>query len=210
MDIKLNEIYDRFASTYEENRALFDMTGIFDSFFESLNKTNGKLLDLGCGAGEPIPKLFIDNNWKVTGVDFSSKMLNLASKYTPQMERIHSDITKMEFKENKFDAITAIYSLFHIESSKHENLFKNIYKWLKPNGKALFTYATKEYTGQDEFNGYKEFLGENLFYSHKTPNKLYEMLENIGFVIKSKDYKNIGGEVFLWVTIEKVCPSLQL
>ncbi|HOC59654.1 MAG TPA: hypothetical protein PKN70_06880, partial [Smithellaceae bacterium] len=44
--------------------------------------------------------------------------------------------------------------------------------WLRPGGKLLFTYATKEYTGADIFNGFKKFMGENLFYSHTTPENL--------------------------------------
>ena len=203
MDKKLSEIYNEFAETYEKNRGLFDMTDIFSSFYEILDMPKGELLDLGCGAGEPFPRLFINKGWEVTGVDFSEKMLELAQKYVPEMKTIHSDITNIKFEENNFDAITAIYSLFHIENKKHKNLFENLYKWLKPNGKILFTYATKDYTKSEEFNGYKEFMGQKLFYSHKKPNDLYQMLEETGFTIISKNYKNIGGEVFLWLILSK-------
>ena len=37
MDITVQEIYDGFAETYEENRGLFDMTEIFDSFYGCLD-----------------------------------------------------------------------------------------------------------------------------------------------------------------------------
>jgi hypothetical protein len=67
----------------------------------------------------------------------------------------------------------------------------------------LFTYATSEYTGQGEFDGYKEFMGQQFYYSHKTPEELYTDLERIGFRIEARDYRDIGGEVFLWVTAGK-------
>jgi len=70
-------------------------------------------------------------------------------------------------------------------------------------GKVLFTYATKEFTGSIEFDGYKEFMNQELYYSHKSPDKLYADLENTGFNIESADYRNIGNEIFLWVTASR-------
>ncbi len=81
-----------------------------------LEPENGKLLDLGCGAGEPVARYFINNNWHVIGVDFSERMIELASKYAPKMETIRGDIRNVQFESNQFDAITAAYSLFHIPS----------------------------------------------------------------------------------------------
>jgi len=203
MNQDLREIYDNFALTYEENRGLFDMTEVFNSFYKRLNVKNGDLLDLGCGAGEPFAKSFADCGWKVTGVDFSQKMLELAKKFVPQMRTINADMTEVEFASNQFDAITAIYSLFHVSREDHAALFEKFYRWLYPQGKALFTYATKEYTGQTEFDGYKEFMGQKLYYSHKSTDRLFADLSNTGFKIEAADYRNIGGETFLWVTAGK-------
>ena len=179
------------------------MTEVFDSFYEHLKIKKGKLLDMGCGAGEPFPRFFIDRGWMVTGVDFSKRMLELASKYVPEMKTICADMREVEFGPGRFEAITATYSLFHIPSNDQTVLFNKFYRWLCPKGKALFTYATKEYTGSDEFDGYKEFMGQKLYYSHKSPDKLYADLEKIGFNIESRDYRDIGNETFLWVTVSK-------
>jgi len=161
------------------------------------------LLDLGCGAGEPFPAHFIQQGWQVTGVDFSQKMLALAHHYQPSLKTICTDICEAEFSNDEFDAVTAIYCIFHIEYKKHEEIFRKIYRWLKPGGKSLFTYATKEYTGAEVFNGYKEFMGEQLFYSHTAPAELTASLKSIGFTIESSQYRQIGGEIFLWLTIAK-------
>lgn len=203
VSITLREIYDGFAETYEENRGLFDMTEVFDSFYARIEAKKGKLLDLGCGAGEPFARLFIDRGWTVIGVDFSKGMLELASKYVPEMQTIHVDMRKAEFEPSQFNAITAIYSLFHVPSNEHAALFDKFYQWLCPEGKALFTYATREYTGSIKFDGYKEFMDRKLYYSHKSPDELYTDLERIGFDVESMDYRNIGNETFLWVTVRK-------
>jgi len=203
MDITLREIYNGFAETYEKNRGLFDMTKVLASFYGRLHVEKGRLLDLGCGAGEPFPRFFIDRGWIVTGVDFSERMLELASKYIPEMQTIYADMCKVEFKPSQFEAITAIYSLFHVPRNDHAALFDKFYRWLCPKGKVLFTYATKEFTGSIEFDGYKEFMNQELYYSHKSPDKLYADLENTGFNIESADYRNIGNEIFLWVTASR-------
>lgn len=203
MKISLQEIYDKFAQTYEENRGLFDMSEVLDSFYGRLEIKKGRLLDLGCGAGEPFARYFVDRGWQVTGVDFSGRMLALAAKYVPEMKTVLSDIREVEFAPDKFEAITAVYSLFHIPCRDHKLLFEKFYRWLCPQGKILFTYATKEYTGFEEFDGCKEFLGQELYYSHKRPDVLRADLENIGFQIESWDYREIGGEIFLWVTVGK-------
>jgi len=209
MDTSLREIYNEFAETYDKNRGLFDMTEVFDSFYERLEIKKGRLLDMGCGAGEPFPRFFIDRGWTVTGVDFSKRMIELASKYVPEMKTICADMREVEFGPDRFATITATYSLFHIPSNDQTALFNKFYRWLCPKGKALFTYATKEYTGSDEFDGYKEFMGQELYYSHKSPDKLYADLKEIGFDIESRDYRDIGNETFLWVTVSKPAGDME-
>jgi cyclopropane fatty-acyl-phospholipid synthase-like methyltransferase len=130
-------------------------------------------------------------------------MLNLAARYAPQMATIHADMRNIEFTPGRFDAVTIIYALFHVPRDDHAALFRKIFNWLRPQGKVLFTYATREFTGEPEFDGYKEFLGQELYYSHKRPEQLYSDLEQLGYHIEARDYRNIGGEVFLWVTAGK-------
>ncbi len=195
----LQEIYERFAETYEANRALFDMSDVLNDFMSRLDVSKGRVLDLGCGAGEPFARSFLEKDWEVVGVDFSKKMLELAHRYAPRMHTLYADMTEVEFPADSFDAITCIYTLFHVPFTRHPDLFAKFQRWLRPGGKALFTYATKEYTGQVEFTGTKEFMGQHLFYSHTTPDKLHEQLVQAGLSVEASDLREIGGETFLWV-----------
>ncbi|WP_144394746.1 class I SAM-dependent methyltransferase [Pleionea sediminis] len=199
----LSEVYDRFAESYDTARDAFNIDDVIAEFQTKLNCEAGSLLDLGCGAGVPLARSFVDKSWHVTGVDFSEKMIALANKQVPEMQTLVSDISEVTFESEKFDAITAIYSLFHIPRAQHPDLFSNIHQWLKPKGKCLFTYATQEYTGSGEFDGYKEFMGEQLFYSHDKPENLVALLESLAFNVDSCDKKTIAGETFLWLTAEK-------
>ena len=203
MSPNLRQIYDHFAETYEASRGLFDMTAILEPFFAGLGRPHGRLLDLGCGAGEPFPRYFLEHGWEVVGVDFSKKMLHLAAQYAPQMHTIYGDMTAVEFEPGVFDAITCIYSLFHVPRARHPGLFAKCHRWLRPGGKVLFTYATAAYTGTEEFEGTREFMGQNLFYSHTTPEKLREQLAAAGLAEESFTHRKIGGETFLWVVARR-------
>jgi len=196
----LRDVYDQFATTYEANRGLFDMTPVLNPFFAGLGKAEGRLLDLGCGAGEPFPRYFLDRGWEVVGVDFSVNMLRLAARYAPEMRAICADMTEVEFAPAQFDAITCIYALFHVPRARHPALFAKFHRWLRPGGQVLFTYATRAYTGADEFEGEKEFMGQRLFYSHATPENLRAQLAAAGLAVRAFDFRDIGGETFLWIT----------
>lgn len=69
-----------------------------------------------------------------------------------------------------------------------------------------FILHQKEYTGSLEFDGYKEFLGQQLYYSHKRKEELFSDLVQLGYVIEDRNYRDIGNEVFLWVTARKPEP----
>jgi SAM-dependent methyltransferase len=85
MNDSLSVIYDGFADDYHKNRGLFDVSAVLEDFHARLPAAGGTLLDLGCGAGEPVGRWFLDRGWAVTGADFSSKMLALAERYAPEM-----------------------------------------------------------------------------------------------------------------------------
>ena len=65
------------------------------------------------------------------------------------------------------------------------------------------TYATADYTGHDEFEGTREFMGQALFYSHTTPERLRTQLATAGLDLVDEQHRTIGGETFLWVTVAR-------
>lgn len=47
-------------------------------------------------------------------------------------------------------------------------------------------------------------MGQRLFYSHATPEKLRAQLADVGLAVRAFDARAIGGETFLWVTAAKL------
>lgn len=198
----LATVYDGFADSYHQTRGLFDVRAVLDDFFVRLPGP-GHLLDLGCGAGEPVGRFFLDRGWRVTGVDFSPRMLELAERYAPEMTTVQADMRTLALADGSVDAITAFYSLFHLPSADHRALFAAMFRWLKPGGRVVFTYATEHYTGAPAFDGTREFMGQALYYGHKTVAELRRDLAEAGFSVEDARLRDIGGETFLWVTAAK-------
>lgn len=196
--------YENLASSYHLNRDSFDLSPLFDAFYQRLGcPSSGLLLDLGCGAGDGFPHYFIQHGWQVEGVDFSSKMLELCHQYHPEMQTQQCDLSKVEISPNRYDLIESIYALFHLPNDCQMALLQKCYEGLKEGGYLYFTYATQSYTGAASYEGTVNFMGSPLFYAHREPEVLRTCLEQIGFSDICMDAQDIAGECFLWVSARK-------
>ncbi|RRB41828.1 class I SAM-dependent methyltransferase, partial [Escherichia coli] len=59
----------------------------------------GRILDLGCGAGEPIGRFLIARGHSVVGVDHAQSMINLAQTRFPRERWIKADMRTVQFDE---------------------------------------------------------------------------------------------------------------
>ena len=202
-DLSVKDLYDIGADGYHENRGLFPIKHVLEHFRYKLNRIEGNLLDLGCGTGVPVCKHFFDYGWSVTGVDISDEMLKIARQLNPGIVFHQGSMTTFEMGKLKYDAVTAIYSIFHLELEEQSEVFKKVYAALKKGGMFLFTYASKEYTKHDEFAGEIKFNGTPLPYHHTTKEKLKKELVSLEFSITDDMLLNIGGENFIWMIAEK-------
>jgi ubiquinone/menaquinone biosynthesis C-methylase UbiE len=105
---------------------------------EFLKKQKGNILDLGSGAGRYLTKI---KNGKMFLVDFSEEMLKLAKKKAEKQkidaEFILSDLAKLPFDDNFFDAAICISALHCLETKEaREKTIKELYRVLKPKAQA--------------------------------------------------------------------------
>lgn len=88
-------------------------------------KTKGKALDIGCGCTGRFIDLMLDNGVKPSGIDISSKMLELAKKRHPQIEFYNADICEYELPK-KYDFITAWDSIWHVPLHQQKKVVEKI------------------------------------------------------------------------------------
>ena len=85
-------VYERQATEFDKRRskALFEARWL--ACFTASLKPGVHVLDLGCGAGDPIARWFMAEGFAVTGVDFSEAMLAIARERWPDGDWRHADM----------------------------------------------------------------------------------------------------------------------
>jgi cyclopropane fatty-acyl-phospholipid synthase-like methyltransferase len=169
LESKTKEIYNSNAEEFDQQRLknLYEKKWL-DLLLNEL-KEGDEILDVGCGAGEPIARYFIEKGMKVTGVDFSTEMIRLAAKRFPQNEWFVQDMRELKLNR-KFKAIIAWNSFFHLTQDDQLLTFSLFHKHLLDDGIILLTVGHEkgEITGRVNNNevyhsslspeGYKELI----------------------------------------------------
>lgn len=106
---------------------------------QAISQAQGKILEVGVGTGKNLP--FYPLCADLTGIDFSSGMLDIARQKIVvigllQCELIEMDIEEMDFCDESFDTIVSTF-VFCTVPHPGKGL-SELYRVLKPGGKAVF------------------------------------------------------------------------
>jgi ubiquinone/menaquinone biosynthesis C-methylase UbiE len=97
-------------------------------------KKGQRVLDLACGQGV-FSRYLCAKGMQVDGLDTSEELLKLARARSKPAIRFHvADAREAgTFEEAQFDAVACLLALQNMEEIG--NVFKNVARWLKPNGR---------------------------------------------------------------------------
>lgn len=152
------------------------------SFFDkkSIN-IEGKVLDAGCGPGHFMIKL-LERKYRVTGIDVSRKMLELASeqinrnKLNSSVNLIVSDIESIPFRDNSFDILSTAGVIEYLD--KDVKVLSEFKRVLKNNG-LLIISVTNKYSYNLILDNIIEILRRNPFF-FKIMNFVSEKIIGLG------------------------------
>lgn len=185
---KVYESYEKIAKWFDEHRSRELFEKHYLDMAMSYLSTGAKILDLGCGMGEPIAKYFIDNGYDLTGVDGSQKLINFAKTRFPENKFIVGDMRELDLKE-KYDCIIAWHSFFHLPQDDQRKMFQIFKSYMNQNGVLLFT------SGASAGEVWGDNGGENLYHASLSIEEYQELLVSNGFeLITNKiEDENCGG-----------------
>jgi len=193
------EGYDRIADDYFGR---FGQSSVRDAklaeLLEKLPK-RAMVLDLGCGAGEPVAREFVAHGFQVTGVDASLGQIMRARRNVPKANFVHADMTTVQLPAQAFDAVSAFYSITHVPRNEHEALIRRIATWLRPNGLFVASFGSS----QGDWLG--QWLGTPMFFSHLDPDETKRLVNDAGFRLEQAELLRQDNEeaTFLWIAARK-------
>ncbi|MHA1504006.1 MAG: class I SAM-dependent methyltransferase [Candidatus Heimdallarchaeota archaeon] len=170
--------YDKVADEYLATRSEEDEEVKLLPDFMSRLPEGSRILDAGCGAGEPITRI-LSEKFEVIGVDISRKQIEIAREILPQCEFVWQDMTTLTYPNDYFDGIISYYAIPHVPREEHKGLLENLHRMLRTDGLALLCFATTD----DPGTVVDDFFGVKMYWSSFDAGTNVEMLKDTGFTV---------------------------
>jgi 2-polyprenyl-3-methyl-5-hydroxy-6-metoxy-1,4-benzoquinol methylase len=195
---RIADHYERHADAFDEARraASFVEREWLDRFLVDV-PIGAHVLDLGCGAGDPIARYLIESGRKVTGVDVSKRMIELAQTRFPAERWLCMDMREATM-DVRFQGVVAWDSLFHLHHEAQTSVLTKIASWLEPSGMLLFN------TGPDRGESVGNQFGDPLYHASLAPAEyrtLFDQLNLIEIAFAPTDPNT--GERSVWLAKKK-------
>ena len=192
---------------------------IFPAKFDSelkryLNLVPGKdVLDLGIGQGRnSIPLSELD--FKVTGVDYSTKCLAICKHSCPKLNLIQSDIRNFNIEKDKYDLIISRCVLHFLHKADSYQIIKNIKDNIKYKGLVyihVFSLEDPKYIRHSTSSDF-EILDNNILHnkindtyvSFFTKEEVLTLFNDFKTILISEEYcLDQGGETPHYASVIK-------
>ena len=166
---------------------------MYDEIISRVNNINLKsLLDVGCGTGNILLKLYRNKNIKLYGLDLSEKMIEIAkNKLNSKIELKVGDAEFIPWQDNSFEVIICNASFHHYPNP--EKVLLEMKRVLKQSGKLIIGDPTAPLILRQALNLLCKISnnGDYKIYSEK---EIKELLTKCGF--KTFDFKRINYRSF--------------
>jgi SAM-dependent methyltransferase len=167
----------------------------FDYFCRKL-PADASVLDLGCGPGLPVTKALIDKGFRVTAVDLSDTMIELAKKNVPNARYIRDSMTDIDFSR-EFDGVVSSYSMLCLNPKDFRKAAGKIAKSLKKGG--LFLLVLNEPPPgrkPKEEENIEEILGQRMYSRAYTEKEIREIFLALGMEIMQVERETVVSEQY--------------
>lgn len=176
------DAYDRIAPAWRAERRGRTAAGVCGAgrlarWLDAL-PAKARVLDVGCGCGEPVAAELTARGFRVTGLDASAQMLELARRAVPAATFVLGDMRAAD-PGGPFDAVVAWDSVFHLPRADHAAVFARFREWLVPGGRLLLSLG-----GSADEGFTSQMHGETFFYSGHDPSIALDLLEQSGLRVE--------------------------
>lgn len=158
--------YESIADVYIAGRGSGKAIAIGESVVREWAETElapaATVLDLGCGPGYPITRIFVERGFKVYALDASPTMVRTFTRRFPNVPVQCIAAEESSFFNRTFDAVVSWGLFFLLEDEVQRRLFAKIAGALRSGGKFLFTATRESCTWNDAMTGRRSVsMGED-------------------------------------------------
>jgi len=187
--------YNKNASKFASRFADFEpYLNAMDDFLKLL-KDDCSCLDLGCGPGSFSSRIaFRFNGAKITGVDISSSMIDLAKAAVPKGDFKCMNILEAEFDEAQFDAVLLSFCIVHLDRDEAVSIIEKSSCFLKSGGLLYISFMEGKIDGFEKTS----FSDDEIYFHYHNENEIIQVMEENGLrAVKrfSQDYAEADGSI---------------
>ena len=172
------DVYERQAARFDRERPkrLHEKAWL-DRFLAEVTP-GGLILDLGCGAGDPIAAYMASRGFRVIGLDASRAMLALARERYPDGDWRYGDMRALDLPE-RFDGILGWNSFFHLTRDEQRAVLPQLSAHLNPEGALMLTVGPRDGEEMGHVGG------EPIYHASLAPEAYRQLLAAHGMKVVS-------------------------
>ncbi|MEI7741776.1 MAG: class I SAM-dependent methyltransferase [bacterium] len=191
--MNLKETYNLIAEEWHKDHQADDWWVNGTKKFIVFLKSGDTVLDVGCGGGTK-SKYLTSHGLKITGIDLSDKMVEIARRENPESEFFALDLNQADTLSGSFDGIFVQAVLLHIPKDKVEAALKKVISKLKEGG-YIYVSVKEQRPGQaaEEVKTESDYGYEyQRFFSYFTDAEIERLFKNLGLEIVHSETNPAG------------------
>lgn len=172
------ETWNKIASLYQDRFMDLDLyNATYDFICDAMDKTDPKILEIGCGPGN-ITKYLLSKrpDFAIFGIDIAPNMIELAKKNNPAAHFEVMDSREISQIKEKYDAIVCGFCLPYLSPADSGKLVGDCYNLLSDNGLVYMSFVE----GDPDRSGFQTgSSGERIyFYFYNVEDLKTQFLQN--------------------------------
>jgi ubiquinone/menaquinone biosynthesis C-methylase UbiE len=179
MGSTFDAIADRYAAAYPHKEG---QIAAGDWLIHHL-PAGARVLDVGCGDGEPTARQLLDAGLAVTGIDISLGVLERAGRRVPEATLILCGADEVGDSLGSFDAVVAFFSLLMISRARIAAALRGFREVLRPGGTLVLGMVEADLDDVPI-----DFLGEEVRVSCYLRDDLRAVVRSCGFTVTAEEY----------------------
>lgn len=180
----VSQTYNKVATSYHSEHAGKLVAQDQLEEFTKLVNPPAQVLDIGCGPGFDMK--YLSQKYSVTGLDISSKFIDIARYENPGSDIYLGDIVSFDIGTSKYKGIWARDSIHHISEKDLDSVFKKIADALVDEG--IFYILVREGEGEVTETEKKDYSTIERFYHLFSAEELTNRAEKAGLKVVKIDH----------------------